>query len=296
MNFGTVFPTCEIGSDPIAIRDFAQAAEALGYARITTYDHVLGAAHENREPALWGPYTEADAFHEPLVLFGFLAAQTSTIELATGVLILPQRQAALVAKQAAEVDLLSNGRLVLGLGTGWNYVEYESLGTEFRNRARRFDEQILVLRALWRDELVDFDGRYHRIDRAGILPRPARPIPIWLGGSAEASLDRAARLGDGFVFGRSGPAVAALAVKLADKLAAAGRDASTFGLDAFVDYGAGPDAWRQEAASWAAAGGTLLSIRTMSTASSFLKVPASNFTNVDEHIGALEQFMTAVRS
>ena len=146
-----MFPTTEIGSDPIAVRDFAQAAEELGYTRLTAYDHVLGADHSDRTPPLTGPYTQHDPFHEPMVLFGYLAGLTSTIELATGVLILPQRQAVLVAKQAAEVDLLSGGRLVLGVGTGWNHVEYTALGTSFATRARRMEEQVGVLRALWRD-------------------------------------------------------------------------------------------------------------------------------------------------
>ena len=155
MRLGAVFPTTEIGNDPIAVRDYAQAAEALGCVRLTAYDHVLGADHADREPPLRGPYTQHDPFHEPFVLFGFLAAHTTRIELATGVLVLPQRQTALVAKQAAEVDLLSGGRLVLGVGTGWNHVEYTALGTTFRDRARRFDDQVDVLRALWEQELVD---------------------------------------------------------------------------------------------------------------------------------------------
>ena len=200
MRLGAVFPTTEIGSDPIGMRDYAQAAEALGCVRLTTYDHVLGVDHADREPALRGPYTHHDPFHEPFVLFGFLAAYTTRIELATGVLVLPQRQTALVAKQAAEVDVLSGGRMVLGVGTGWNHVEYASLGTTFRDRARRLDDQIAVLRALWEQDLVEHESDFHMIDRAGVLPRPARSIPIWLGGSAEASLQRAARLGDGHIF------------------------------------------------------------------------------------------------
>jgi len=296
MQYGAAYPTTEVAGDPDAIRAFVKAAEELGYAHIMAYDHVVKTPHEGRDPPLTGPYTENHSFHDPFVLFGFAAGLTDKLNFVTGVLCLPQRQTALVAQQAADVDLLSRERLRLGVGIGWNYVEFAALGANFKTRAKRTEEQIGLLRQLWTTPVVDFEGRFDRIDRGGINPRPRRQIPIWLGGSAEASLDRAARLGDGFVFGRSGPAVAALAVKLAEKLAAAGRKASAFGLDAFVDYGAGPDAWRQEAASWAAAGGTLLSIRTMSTASSFLKVPASNFTTVDEHIGALEQFMTAVRS
>src|SRR5580765_333967 len=183
MRFGAVFPTTEIGNDPGAIRDYAQTAEALGCARLTTYDHVLGAEHRDRQPPLRGPYTEQDPFHEPFVLLAYLAALTSTVELATGVLVLPQRQTALVAQQAAELDRLSGGRLVLGVATGWNHVEYTALGMTFPDRARRFDEQIGVLRMLWEQDLVDFTGTYHRIDRAALVPRPSRPIPLWMGGS-----------------------------------------------------------------------------------------------------------------
>jgi probable F420-dependent oxidoreductase len=201
MRFGAVFPTNEIGDDPAAIRDWAQAAEALGYAHIATYDHVLGAVHEGREPKLWGPYSEQHPFHEPFVLFGFLAGATRDIVLETSIIILPQRQAALVAKQAAEVDVLSGGRLRLGVGSGWNPVEYEALGVEWAGRGRLFDEQVRLMRALWENDVVDFDGEFHRVDRAGIAPRPARRIPLWFGGGTLPAMRRAARLGDGFVFG-----------------------------------------------------------------------------------------------
>ena len=206
MDFGVVFPTTQIGTDPAVIRDFAQTAEGLGYRRLLVYDHVLGAVHADRDPPLPGPYTEHDPFHEPLVLLGFLAACTTTIELGVAVLVLPQRQTALVAKQAAEVDVLSSGRLVLAVGTGWNYVEYESLGASFDGRGRRLDEQVDLLRLLWRQPVVDYRGEFHRIDRAGLSPRPVRgDIPLYFGGGAEASLRRAARTGDGFVFGSASP-------------------------------------------------------------------------------------------
>ena len=172
MDLGAVFPTTQIGNDPAVIRDFAQTAEGLGYRRLITYDHVLGAVHADRDPPLPGPYTQDDPFHEPLVLFGFLAACTTVIELEAAVLVLPQRQTALVAKQAAEVDVLSAGRLVLAVGTGWNFVEYESLGMPFAARGRRLDEQVDLLRRLWREPVLDYRGEFHRIDRAGILPRP----------------------------------------------------------------------------------------------------------------------------
>ena len=181
--------------------------------------------HEDRDPPLPGPYTEHDPFHEPFVLLGFLAGCTSTIELEIGVLVLPQRQTALVAKQAAEVDVLSGGRLVLAVGTGWNYVEYESLGVPFEARGRRLDEQVEVLRMLWREPVVDFTGEFHRIDRAGVAPRPVRgDIPLWYGGGAEAALQRAARNGDGFVFGSVSAHTHERAVRLRELLAEQGRD------------------------------------------------------------------------
>ncbi len=291
MRFGAVFPTTEIGNDPIAVRDYAQAAEALGYARLTTYDHVLGVDLADREPSLDGrPYTHHDPFHEPLVLFGFLAAHTARIELATGVLILPQRQAALVAKQAAEIDLLSGGRLVLGVGTGWNHVEYTSLGMTFRDRARRFDDQIDVLRKLWEQELVDHDSAFHRIERAGIAPRPSQLIPVWMGGSAEAALVRSARIGDGHMFSRSTDQDFAAAARLAELLAERDRDRSTFGMDMFVDVGQGPDAWHDLQGRWDEAGGSLMSIRSMAIGTAILGV-AAHPPGPDQHIAVLERFM-----
>ena len=182
MRIGVVFPQLEIGNDPALIRDYAQAAESLGYDHILVYDHVLGA---NRETHDWlrGPYRHPDAFHEPFVLFGYLAGLTEKIELVTGILILPQRQTALVAKQAAEVDVLSGGRLRLGIGIGWNSVEYEALGEDFSNRGRRSEEQIEVMRGLWTNDLVTLNGRWHTITDAGINPLPVqRPIPVWFGG------------------------------------------------------------------------------------------------------------------
>lgn len=202
MQIGVVFPQTEIGSDPLLIRDHAQTAEALGYSHILAFDHVLGAEHEGRQPPLWGPYTEHDAFHEPLTLFGYLSGLTHIIGLATGVLVLPQRQTALVAKQAAQVQLFSGGRLRLGIGIGWNYVEYEALDSNFRDRGRRQEEQVQVLRALWGEPSVDFQGDWHTIDRAGILPRPTERIHIWFGGFTDRARERAARIGDGFMFSR----------------------------------------------------------------------------------------------
>ncbi|MDE2969186.1 MAG: LLM class F420-dependent oxidoreductase, partial [Chloroflexota bacterium] len=188
MKLGVIFPQTEIGNDPGAIREFVQAAEELGYEHILAYDHVLG-ADPAKHPNWGGAYTMDSAFHEPFVLFGYLASVTSTIKLTTGIIILPQRQTALVAKQAAEVDVLSNGRLRLGVGLGWNRVEYEALGQDFHNRGRRVEEQIALMRRLWTEESVDFDGKWHTVDGAGINPMPVqRPIPIWMGGGAEPVL------------------------------------------------------------------------------------------------------------
>jgi probable F420-dependent oxidoreductase len=200
MKVGVVYPQTELNGDPQAFRQIGLAVEALGYSHLLMYDHVVGALHKDREPKLWGPYTEQDPFHDPLVAFGYLAGITETIELVTGVLILPQRQTALVAKQATDVDLLSGERLRLGIGTGWNYVEYDALGQDFAVRGRRMDEQIEFLRKLWTEPLLTFDGEFDSVDRGNINVRPNRCIPIWLGGFSEPAFRRAGATGDGFIF------------------------------------------------------------------------------------------------
>src|SRR5881398_1186024 len=200
MRLGVVFPQTEIGSDPAVIRDYAQAAESAGYDHLLVFDHVLGGTLERfdklgRRP----PFTDESPFHEVFVLFGYLGACTEKLELVTGIVILPQRQTALVAKQAAAVDVLTRGRLRLGVGIGWNFVEYEALGEKFTNRGRRIEEQIALLRRLWTEEVVDFKGRWHRVDRAGLNPLPVqRPIPVWMGGNADPAMERIARLADGY--------------------------------------------------------------------------------------------------
>jgi probable F420-dependent oxidoreductase len=295
VKIGAVFPTTEIGNDPVAIRDWAQAAEALGYSHVLVYDHVLGAVHAGREPRLAGPYTERDAFHEPLVLLGFLAGVTERLELATGVLILPQRQTALVAKQAAEVDVLSGGRLRLGVGTGWNFVEYESLGTSFADRGRRFDEQVELLRRLWREPTLDFRGRHHRIDRAGILPRPRPDLPLWFGGFTEPALRRAARVGDGFVFGAAPSRVRGLLARLEERLAAEGRDRARFGTEASVDFSEEPERARRELELWRELGGSHLSLRAMDTAAAFVGAHTVGYPGPQAYIDALRTFMERIR-
>ena len=283
MQIGVIFPQTEIGADPAVVRDFAQTAEGLGYSHILAYDHVLGALPE-REPKLTGPYTHESSFHEPFVLFGYLAGITERVELVTGVIILPQRQTALVAKQAAEIDILSGGRLRLGIGTGWNYVEYDSLNEQFSNRGKRQEEQVDVLRQLWADPVVDFDGKWHRIDRAGLNPLPMRRIPIWFGGFSDPAFKRAARVGDGFIFGGSSPDAETSLEKIRGYLQTEGRDPTTFGMEAMLNHSDGPEKWAAEVERWRAAGVDYVSMRTMNAG---LEGPRA-------HIDAIEQYWKAV--
>lgn len=285
MNIGVVFPQTEIGTDPLVIRDFAQAAEDLGYSHVMAYDHVLGAVKEGRERPLSG-YDLESVFHEPFVLFGFLAAVTKRIELATGIIILPQRQTALVAKQTAEVDVLSGGRLRLGIGAGYNWVEYESLNENFRNRGRRQEEQVTVLRKLWTEPIVDFTGEWHRIDRAGIRPLPGRIIPIWFGGSSEAAIDRAARIGDGMfpLFSPSTDGGKAAIEHLWASVERHGRDRSSFGLEGQVEIGAGPERWARHIEGWRSAGATHVCVRTMN----------AGLATPQEHIDAIRRYKAEI--
>ncbi len=289
MKIGAIFPHQEIGSDPVVIRDWAQAVEDLGYSHILAYDHVLGAVHENREPKLWGPYTEQDAFHEPFVLFGYFAAMTKRVELATGILILPQRQTGLVAKQAAQVDIMSGGRLRLGIGTGWNHVEYDVLNEDYATRGKRQVEQVEVLRKLWADQVVDYTGDYHRIDRAGIWPLPSRSIPIWFGGFTEVAFKRAAKLGDGFMFGGGQADNLGAAKHVRELVDAQGRDVSEFGIEAFLNYQSGPDQWREEAQAWVDLDADYVSMRAMA-----LRGQGDGLQSPQEHIDALKTYWDAV--
>jgi probable F420-dependent oxidoreductase len=293
MRFGAAFPTHEIGTDPVAIRDYAQAVEGLGFNHLVGYDHVLGAVREPRDrPLTGGGYDENDPFHEPFVLFGYLAALTSRLEFVTGILVLPQRQTALVAKQAAEVSLLSGGRIRLGVGTGWNYVEYESLGRDFDTRAKMLTEQIPLLKRLWSEPVIDYTGAFHRIDRAGILPRPAAPIPIWCGGSSIAAIKRAAQHADGFIWGSTRPNVFEQAPIALEMVEANGRDPGQFGLEAIVDYTAGEAEWERTLRAFEKVGGTHFTFRTISTGADWINVEAPRFTSPAQHIQALERFAT----
>lgn len=282
MKIGVVFPQVEIGTDPAAIRDYAQAVEEMGYTHILTFDHVLG-ANPDRPGGWMGPYTYRHAFHEPFVLFGFLAAVTRRVELVTGILILPQRQTALAAKQAAAVDVLSGGRLRLGVAVGWNRVEFEALGEEFGNRGRRIEEQIDVMRALWTKELVTVHGRWHRIPDAGINPLPVqRPIPIWMGGESEPVLRRAARLADGWLpHFRPGPESQAIVDRLHGYIKDAGRAPAAFGIEGRFTVSQVPsDQWAKELAAWRAMRGiTHLCVHTVGLG---LKTP-------DDHVQMLKR-------
>lgn len=289
MRIGAIFPHQEIGSDPVVIRDWAQAAEALGYSHIIAYDHVLGANHDNREPPLWGPYTEHDAFHEPFVLFGYLAGCTATIGLGTGILILPQRQTALVAKQAAQIDILSSERLRLGIGVGWNHVEYDSLNEDFDNRGARQEEQVELLRALWQEPLVTFKGNWHEVERAGLKPLPKRQIPIWFGGFADIAFKRAVRLGDGFMFGSSQAQNLTACDRILELLEAAGRSRADFGLDAFLNYQSGAENWRCEAEAWLQRGADFVSMRAMA-----LRGLGGGLDSPQAHIDALVTYWNVV--
>jgi probable F420-dependent oxidoreductase len=264
MQIGVVYPQNELRGDPTAVRRVGKAVEDLGFAHLLAYDHVLGAVHAERTPPLAGPYTERDPFHDPFVMFAHLAAITQRIHFATGILVLPQRQTALVARQAADVALLSGGRLRLGVGIGWNFVEYEALGQDFHKRGARQEEQIQLLRRLFTEPVVDFSGRFDRVDRASLLPKPQRPVPIWLGGHGDVAFDRAARLADGFIFfgGKSGETIGSWK-RLRDRVGALGRSLEDFGADWVVLSRGGLDELTAEIDAWRGAGGTHVSIHTM---------------------------------
>src|SRR5688572_24443581 len=263
MQLNAEFPTHDIGNDPAKIRDWAQAAEDLGYAYIEVPDHVFGAAAREG----WTPrYNERDSFHETFVTLGFLAAVTTTIRLSSGILIAPQRQTGLIAKQAAEVDLLSGGRLRLGIGSGWNHVEYEALGSDWKTRGARQAEQAEVLRRLWSGEVVDYAGRFHNLKGVNIVPPPAqRPIPIWFGGSSDAVVKRAARLGDGWmpIMAPDAEGEKKLAM-LRDELKGHGRDPAKFGIEGWLRmHDSDPGKWAAAADGWRRLGADMVMLYPM---------------------------------
>ena len=284
MKVGAVYPQIETGGEPDALDKIGLATEAMGFDSLLMYDHVVGADHAERDPKLWGPYTDKHPFHDPFTAFCYLAGKTSRIELITGILILPQRQTVLVAKQAADLDLLSRQRFTMGVGTGWNYVEYDALGEDFHTRGKKMDEQIPYLRRLWGEPLISFKGRFHAIERANIIPRPKRQIPIFCGGFGEAPWKRAAKMADGFIHagGLEQYGLPGLA-RLRELLAEEGRDPSTFGQHLILQNPKGKGLDVQESVDtlkrWRDVGGTHASISTMSR----------GYTTPEEHIDFLAE-------
>ena len=287
MKLGMVFPHNEIGVDPAAIKDYAQGAEGLGADHILIYDHVLGADPDR--PGGWsGPYDKDVAFHEPFTTFAFMAAVTTTLEFCSAVMILPQRQTALIAKQAAELAILSNHRFRLGIGTGWNEVEYEALGVPFERRGTRQAEQVELLRRLWTEDAFSYQGEFHTVTQASILPRPEQPIPIWFGGGAPALLKRCGRLGDGWI-PLGGPSESARQALGAIRAAreAAGKPWQGFGIQAQAQSrGGDPEKWKRHHDRWAALDCTHLAIATHTV---------GHGTNVDAHLKAAAAYFEAVR-
>ena len=282
IKIGAVFPQTEFGNDPIALRDYTQTVEGLGYTHILAYDHVLG-ANPNRPGGWQGPYTDKTPFHEPFVLFSFMAAVTQKLEFATGIIILPQRQTALVAKQAATLDVLSGGRLRVGIGIGWNEVEYTALGEDFHNRGKRIEEQVDLLQQLWTQPLVTFQGQWHTVPDAGLNPMPIQqPIPIWFGGHAEAVMRRVAKSGAGWMPNYRSVADAQPTLAILDRyLAEAGRARAEIGIEPRLNYGDGqPEGWRAALEEWAAAGATHFTVNTM----------GCGFATPAQHIAALRRF------
>jgi probable F420-dependent oxidoreductase len=279
MQINAFFPTRDIGSDPAKIRAWAQAAENLGYAYIEVPDHVFGVTARDG----WVPvYSEKDPFHETFVTLGFLAAVTKNIRLSSGILIAPQRQTGIIAKQAAEVDLLSGGRLRLGIGVGWNHVEYEALGAEWKTRGVRQAEQVEVLRRLWSENLVSFSGRFHNLKEVSIVPPPVqRPIPIWFGGSSDAAITRAARLGDGWMPIMTPDVQAEQKLgALREQLKSFGRDPAKFGIEGWLRmHDPDPQRWAAGADAWRRLGADMVML-----------YPTYRILNFDDHIETLRRF------
>ena len=287
MRIGAVFPQTESGTDPGAIKAYSQAVESLGFDHILAFDHVIGANAESR-PGWSGAYRHTDSFYEPLVLFGHIAATTEKIELVTGIIILPQRQTVLAAKQAATVSLLSGGRLRMGIGIGWNPVEYEALDQDFSTRGKRSEEQIALMRSLWQNELITYEGKSHKVTDAGINPLPPEgSIPIWFGGTADIVLKRVARLGDGWMpVGKPDESRQLMIEKLTGYLREEGRDIGDIGIESWVTLKDLSDSDVQnEIDGWQNLGATHLSVNTMNSG---LKFP-------DEHINAIEKFLQMAR-
>ena len=286
---GAVFPQTEIGNDPDEVKKYVTAVESMGFDHILIYDHVLGANTANR-PNWKGAYKLEDSFHEVMVLLGYIAAITTKIELVTGVLVLPQRDTALVAKQAAELDILSNGRLRLGVGIGWNDVEFEALNSDFANRGVRIEEQVSVLRELWTKELVTYEGKWHHLNDVGINPLPLqRPIPVWFGGAADAVMQRIGKMGDGWIYPGYSPFPDIQSKTMLDSIKSSAiqsnRLTHDIGIEKILSESEKPtDGWADSVKLWIEFGATHFSINTM----------GANLTSIDGHLGALEVFINEI--
>jgi probable F420-dependent oxidoreductase len=288
MNIGLVYPQTEYGNDPIAIRDYAQTAEELGFSHILAYEHVLGTNPDKPEGVI-GPYNNNHAFLSPFLLFSFMASVTKNLGFATGIVILPQRQTALVAKQAATLDILCGGRLRVGVGLGWNYVEYECLNEDFSNRGRRVNEQIELMRQLWTQPLIKFKGRWHSIPDAGINPLPVqRPIPIWFGGHADPVLERIGKYGNGWMPGFSRAVDARPSLEKIDNyLESAGRSRADIGIEPRLRYGDGNhQEWLEIIKGWQEAGADYISFNTMD----------KGFDTPARHLNAIKEFAETIKA
>jgi probable F420-dependent oxidoreductase len=292
MQLGALLPLGDIGGDPAVVREYAQAAEATGYDFLEAPDHVLGADPSARADA---DRTGSGLYHDPFVLFGYLAGATPKLGFSTGVLILPQRQTVLVAKQAACLDVLCGGRFRLGIGVGWNEVEFVGLNENFHNRGRRSEEQVQVMQALWGNEYVDFKGRWHTIDHAGISPRPASGhVAVWFGGHHERTLERIAKFGDGWMPNAYPPDQSALDVfaQLRRLTEQAGRDPGKIGIEVWVSMGSGSEAdWAKDAQFWKTAGATHLCLTTTFNRRHHKRIPGHG---IGDHIAALRRYQRAV--
>jgi probable F420-dependent oxidoreductase len=293
MELGTLLPWSDIGGDPAVIREYAQAAESIGYDFLEAPDHVLGVNAASRPG--WDRNDNNDLFHDPFVLFGFLAGCTSKLGFSTGVLILPQRQTVLVAKQAACLDVVSGGRFRLGIGVGWNEVEFTGLNENFHNRGRRSEEQVQVMQKLWAEPHVSFKGRWHTIEDAGINPRPASgKVPVWFGGHHDRTLERIAKWGDGWMPNAymPGPDATQVLDRLRHLTEAAGRDPTQVGIEAWVSMGTGSEAdWAKETTFWKAAGASHVCLTTTFNRRHHKRIPGHTLS---DHLAALRRYHSAV--
>ena len=294
MKLGVALPIVDIGGEPGAIRDFVQAAEEIGYQGIAAPDHVLGVNVASRPEWTQGRARSTDLYHDPFVLFGFLAGCTAIEDFSTQVLILPQRQSVLVAKQAASLDVLSGGRFRLGIGVGWNEVEFTGLNENFHNRGRRSEEQVEVMQALWAAPHVDFTGKWHRVEDAGINPRPASGrVPLWYGGHAEATLRRVVKYGDGWMPLAYGPGEEARAAfaRLRGMAEAAGRDPATIGIDTRVSAAGSEAEWRADVSFWKSCGVTHLTLANYYQSGHLRRIAGHTLA---DHIAAMQRYHNAV--